>query len=141
MDGLTGLFSAPPSTGCSPLREGEGEGRSVKVLRSGRGEDVLKEVRGVIERLTGGSGGGEGGGGGGGGGEAKTRVVLVLDQPDVVLAAMDPSTAADGGGGGMAMGMGEVVASLRNVSAPSFPSSLFGCPTSPPQDCAYGSTS
>lgn len=119
MDGLTGLFSPVPSTGCPPLRGGEGEG--VKVLRSGRGEDVLKEVRGVVERLV----------GQGGGGEGNARVVLVLDQPDVVLAAIGPSGGAEDGCLGMGMGMGEVVASLRNVSPPSFPSILLGCPTLP----------
>jgi len=115
VDGLTGLLSALPSESCPPLRGGEGEGRGVKVLRSGRGEDVVREVRGVIERLTGGSGGG---GGGGGGRAAKARVVLVLDQPDMVLAAMGPSGGAEDGGG-LGMGLGEVVASLRNVSPPS----------------------
>lgn len=108
VDGLGGLFSRLPAA------EGKGEEQGVEVLRSGRGEDIERDVRGVVEELK--SGGGDGHGGDGRGGMGKGRVVLVLDQPDLVLAAMGTGTCTGGAEDvGVGMGMGQVVASLRRV--------------------------
>ena len=111
VDGLTALFSASSEGGV--VEKGVGQG--VKVLRSASGVDVEREVREVAEGLKGGEGAGR-----------MARVVLVLDQPDVVLAAtgtgtgtgMGTSTTSSGAGGAGGMGMDEVVASLRQVGLP-----------------------
>jgi len=108
VDGLTALFS-PSLEG--PWAKGDGQG--VKVLRSASAVDVERDIREVVEGLKGGEGRGR-----------MAKVVMVLDQLDVVLAAtgmgMGTSTTSSGaeGGGGMGMGMGEVVTSLRQVSLP-----------------------
>lgn len=83
----------------------------MKVLRSARGADIEREIREVVMEVKGAGLGGEGGREARGArGTGKVRVVLVLDQPDLVLAAM--------GDDGMGMEMAEVVASLRSVSLP-----------------------
>ncbi|KAI9879197.1 MAG: hypothetical protein M1830_009272 [Pleopsidium flavum] len=95
VDGLTGLFT---SSSASPVKKGAGQvpesgaGQEIKVLRSSKLErierDVLEQIEGLKES-------GEG------------RVVLVLDQPDLVLAVVGEESGAG------VVEMGEMVLGLR----------------------------
>jgi elongator complex protein 6 len=97
VDGLTGLF-VPPNARGEPggVRTGR-EGWCV-TLGSGRLEDVRRVMNGVVDQVRS-AGGGDGG---------ERKVVLVVDQLDLLLAA--------GEGGGMGVVVGDMLAEWREVS-------------------------
>ena len=90
MDGLSGLFSPVAGDRENFVREKE-QGRTV--LRNSKLGEVEKEILRAIETLK-------------RQGETQARVLLVLDGPDLLLAATEAE----------ALAVGDLVAELRDVS-------------------------
>lgn len=90
MDGLSRLFLA----GAKPAAAGGGAARQVTYLESPRLADIARVLHAVLEAQT---------------AQGQAKVILVLDQPDVLLAAAGP------GDGVSSTGLREVVLDLREA--------------------------
>ncbi|RKU41983.1 hypothetical protein DL546_002009 [Coniochaeta pulveracea] len=101
VDGLTGLYVPPGGGGRGGVAGGVGTGRESwsVTLRSGRPEDVRRVVDAVVEEQVRNAGGRDGG---------ERKVVLVVDQLDLLLAAGEEE--------GMGGVLGDMLADWREVS-------------------------